>query len=300
MDGIIQADQKSLHQVLIITGLSGAGKKSVMQSLEDQGFYCVDNLPIPLLSTFLDFIFKTNKGSRVVRVALGIDVRGGKFLKDFMHELEAIKSNSNETFVVKVIFLSAQDQTIMKRFQETRRAHPLAEGISIAAAIKKERELLRPIEDIADEIHHTDTSTIHELRRWVWDCFGGGSLQKLSVNVISFGFKYGVPPESNLVYDLRFLPNPYFIPELKALDGRNKLVQEFLFSKGDVLVYWEKLQDFLQYVLKCYHEEGRFFANVSIGCTGGKHRSVSFVEKLCEQKWENIIFLPSHRDLGKE
>lgn len=277
---------------MVVTGLSGSGKSSVLRSLEDLGFYCVDNFPVPLLSIFLDFVFRAH--TNLLKVALGIDVRGGAFLDDFMVEIKKLKHH------VKIIFLNAQDITIVKRFQTTRRAHPLAQNISLTQAIAKEREILAPIKKMADQIHYTDQSNIHDLRRWVSKTFAGDLVQEVVVNVISFGFKYGVPAESNLVYDLRFLPNPHFVPELKKLDGRNKLVQDYLFSKEEVKCYWHKLEDFLHYLLQSYYEEGRFFANVSIGCTGGKHRSVTFVEKLCKQKWKNVKFLAYHRDLGKE
>jgi UPF0042 nucleotide-binding protein len=297
MQGTTQvSDESSLRQVLIVTGLSGAGKSVALRSLEDLGFYCVDNLPIPLVSTFLDFSVK----SRAPKVALGIDARGGVFLNNLMTELNKIRSGYQGNAQVRIVFLNAQDETIMKRFQETRRAHPLAKDISVSQAIKSERELLAPIKELADEVHHTDKSNIHELRRWVHETFAGGCTQELVVNVISFGFKYGLPIESNLVYDLRFLPNPFFVPELKKLTGKDLSVQKYLFEQDVVNVYWDKLQDFLRYLLSCYHEEGRFFANVSIGCTGGKHRSVAFVERLCQNKWDNIKFLAYHRDLGRE
>jgi len=287
-----QFESKQERQILVVTGLSGAGKSSVMRSLEDIGFYCVDNLPVPLLSTFLDFVFQAH--TNLLKVALGIDVRGGAFLDDFMVEIKKLKKH------VKIIFLNAQDITIVKRFQETRRTHPLAQGISLTKAIEKERKMLNPIKKMADQIHYTDQSNIHELRRWVSETCAGGFVQEVVVNVISFGFKYGVPAESNLVYDLRFLPNPFFVPELKRLDGRNRLVQDYLFGRDEVRRYWHKLEDFLHYLLQSYYEEGRFFANVSIGCTGGKHRSVTFVEKLCKQQWRNIKFLAHHRDVDKE
>ena len=288
---------EKVGQILIVTGLSGAGKSSVLRSLEDMGFYCVDNLPVPLFSTFLNFVFK--KQSNLLKVALGIDARGGDFFKDFVQELERVKVLGGRSDV-KVIFLNAKDETIVKRFQETRRAHPLAQGISISEAIKQERQLLAPIKSLADEVHYTDLSNIHGLRKWVREKFARGFVQELVVNAISFGFKYGVPVESNVVYDLRFLPNPYFVPELKKFTGRDKNIQEYLFSQSQGVNYWDRLEDFLKYMIERYYEEGRFFANISIGCTGGKHRSVAFVEKLCEQKWDNVKFVPYHRDLGKE
>ena len=285
-------------QVLIISGLSGAGKSTVLRSLEDLGFFCVDNLPTPLFSTFLNFVFKTHTG--VSKVALGIDVRGGTFLQGFVEELKLLREISLKGANIKIVFLDSLDETIIKRFQETRRMHPLARDISMCEAIKKERSILEPIKKLSNEIHLTDESTVHDLRRWVIKKFSRGLVQELVVNIISFGFKYGVPIESNIVYDVRFLPNPYFVADLKKLNGQDKAVQNYLFAKEEVRLYWEKLESFLRYTLDCYYREGRFFANVSIGCTGGKHRSVSFVEKLAKQNWDNIKFVANHRDLGKE
>jgi UPF0042 nucleotide-binding protein len=284
------------REIFIVTGLSGSGKSSVMCSLEDLGFYCVDNFPASMISSFLDLVF--NSHPNLVRVALGIDVRGAS--DDFILEIKKIKKYLGRFNPLKIIFLNARDETLVKRFQETRRTHPLAKNITLTEAIKKEREILMPLEALSDQIHHTDRSTIHDLRRWVGETFSDTTARDVVVTVISFGFKYGVPVESNLVYDLRFLPNPYFVPALKKLDGRDRRVQDYLFCKKEVTDYWDRLVDFLHYQLERYFHEGRFFANISIGCTGGKHRSVSFVERLCAQKWNNVRFLRHHRDVGKE
>jgi len=286
------------RQILVVTGLSGSGKSTVMRALEDLGFYCVDNLPIPLFSVFLDFLFKSP--TNFLKVALGIDVRGGSFLQDFIVEINKLKNDIEDNFLVKVIFLNSSDETLVRRFQETRRRHPLAYGISLDAAIKRERVMMSPIEGIADAIHFTDKSNIHELRKWVRIKFADEYVREVVVNLISFGFKYGVPAESNLVYDLRFLPNPFFIDELKNLDGRTEKIQKFLFAREEVDVYWKKLEDFLRYLLHQYYEEGRFFANVAFGCTGGKHRSVAFVERVAKQKWKHVKFLIHHRDIERK
>ncbi|MFA5306690.1 MAG: RNase adapter RapZ [Candidatus Babeliales bacterium] len=282
---------------LIVTGLSGAGKTSVMRSLEDLGFYCVDNLPIPLLLPFLKLAF--NGPSYLGKVALGIDARGEQFLNSLASEIQRIKETNVEC-LLKVIFISAQQQTLLKRFQETRRKHPLANRISIEQAIDRERRLMEPLMNLTDLTIETDGLTIHELRRLVSAHFAQGQLRELTVNVVSFGFKYGVPAESNLVYDVRFLPNPYFVPALKDIDGRHQLIQDFLFTQAVVQDYWSQLSSFLHYMLTRFHEEGRFCATVAIGCTGGKHRSVACAEKIGQQSWQNIRFIITHRDVGKE
>ncbi len=283
--------------IIIVTGLSGAGKTSFMRSLEDLNYYCVDNLPVPLLSDFLNLSFKAQPHLR--KIALGIDARGEKFLQDITVEINRLK-NIEQTSNIKVVFLNANEQTLLKRYQETRRKHPLAKNIDMISAIRKEKVLLDPILNMADMILDTDEFTIHELRQWIQQAFTGTQQRMLCVNLISFGFKYGVPSESNLVYDLRFLPNPHYIPELRKHTGLDKPVQNYVFSQPETLEYWDRLTDFLQFSLQRFYKEGRFFVTVAVGCTGGKHRSTSFVEKLSKISWENITFLPHHRDLGKE
>jgi RNase adapter protein RapZ len=297
IESLASKHKDSERLALIITGLSGAGKTSVMRSLEDLGFYCVDNLPLPLLTTFLKLAF--SGPSHLSKVALGIDARGEQFLQSIAGEIQHIQATAVEC-TLKIIFVSAQQQTLLKRFQETRRKHPLAHNISIEQAIEHEKKLMEPIMRLANVVLETDGLTIHDLRRLVSTHFAQGNLRELTVNVVSFGFKYGVPAESNLVYDLRFLPNPYFIPELKEHDGRHQSVQEFLFTHTAVQEYWHHLENFLHYMLMRFHEEGRFCATVALGCTGGKHRSVALVEKLGQQSWPNIRFFITHRDVGKE
>ena len=291
-------EEKHEPLIIVVTGLSGAGKTSFMRSLEDINFYCVDNLPVPLLSTFLDLTFKAQ--TNLHKIALGIDVRGEQFLKDFVHEVNRLKK-IEQTSNIKIIFLNANEETLLKRYQETRRNHPLAKNIDLVSAIRKEKKLLDPISNISDIILDTDKYSIHDLRHWTQQSFvDTEQKRKLCVNIMSFGFKYGLPSESNLVYDLRFLPNPHYIPALRSFTGLDSPVQHYVFSQPESAEYWEHMTDFLKYALQKFYEEGRFFVTVAIGCTGGKHRSTSFVEKLSKLEWDNITFLPHHRDLGKE
>lgn len=281
-------------QIIIVTGLSGAGKSGVIKGLEDLGFYCVDNLPVPMLSVFLNLVFQ----SQTLKIALGIDARNEQFLTDFITEIQRLKKELGNN--LKIIFLTASAETLINRYQETRRAHPLAKEINLIQAIEKEKQLLTPIMNIADIKLDTNAFNIHDLRKWVSTSFSGNQMQKLIVNLVSFGFKYGLPSESNLVHDLRSLPNPHFIPALKILDGRSPQVQEYLFEKPMVLDFWNKLLDYTKFAIDRFYQEGRFFVTISIGCTGGKHRSVSFVERLSKQEWNHVKFLINHRDLGKE
>ncbi len=286
-------------QAFIVTGLSGAGKTIFLRSLEDFGFYCVDNLPLPLLSKFLNLAYY-GQGS-LSKVALGIDTRGKDFLSHFITQVDSIRHQERDRWKVKVIFLNASKETITRRFQETRRNHPLSEGnLSLTDAIKKEKKILEPIKNMADIVLDTDIFNVHELRKWVKNSLSKTVKQKILVNLISFGFKYGIPVESNIVSDLRFLPNPYFEKDLKILDGRDTLINDYLFQKDSVNEYWTRLRSFLQYSVQKFYTEGRFFVNVAVGCTGGKHRSVAFVEKLSKETWDNTNFLVQHRDLGKE
>ncbi len=286
--------EKQTRQVIIVTGLSGAGKSGVIRGLEDLGFYCVDNLPVPMLSVFLNLAFQT----QTLKVALGIDARGEQFFTDFITEVQKLKKELGTN--LKIIFLTASPETLIKRFQETRRTHPLAKDIDLVQAIEKEKQILAPIMGMADIKLDTNAFNTHDLRKWVSVAFSNEQVRKLVVNLVSFGFKYGVPTESNMVHDLRSLPNPYFIPSLKALDGRTPDIQNYLFEQPTVVAYWDKLVDYTKFAIDKFYQEGRFFVTVSIGCTGGKHRSVTFVERLSKQNWENIKFLVNHRDVGKE
>lgn len=286
--------EKQTRQVIIVTGLSGAGKSGVIRGLEDLGFYCVDNLPVPMLSVFLNLAFQT----QTLKVALGIDARGEQFFTDFIAEVKKLKKELGTK--LKIIFLTASPETLIKRFQETRRTHPLAKDIDLVHAIEKEKQILAPIMDMADIKLDTNAFNTHDLRKWVSVAFSNEQVRKLVVNLVSFGFKYGVPTESNMVHDLRSLPNPYFIPSLKDFDGRTQVIQNYLFEQPTVVDYWNKLVDYTKFAIDKFYQEGRFFVTVSIGCTGGKHRSVTFVERLSKQNWENIKFLVNHRDIGKE
>ncbi len=297
MDTLTINPATSPRDAYIITGLSGAGKTSVMRALEDVGFYCVDNLPVPLLATFIKLAFHGN--TSLHKVAIGIDVRNEHFLSTFFEELELVKQQM-PGYKFMIVFVDARDKTLFKRFQETRRKHPLGDAMSLKQAVAQERRLLEPLLAIANIVLDTDVFNIHELRRWVNNTISLDAPRNLIAHVVSFGFKYEVPPESNLVFDVRFLPNPYFIPALKPLDGRDQLINDYIFGHVIASDYWERLVDFLSFNLKRFYEEGRFAVSIAIGCTGGKHRSVAFVEKLTTLALPQVQWVISHRDLGKE
>jgi len=222
-------------------------------------------------------------------------------VSDFIKILESNTLNLimySDPFL-KTIFLNANEETLVKRFQETRRLHPLCKTSAITSSIQKEKELLEPLKEVSDIIIDTDNLTIHDLRNRLVHAVSDGSIKRIQVNITSFGFKYGVPIDSNVVFDVRFLPNPYFIPALKMHDGREDVIQDYLFEQKEVLDYWSRLRDFVGYSIQKYYQEGRSFVNVAIGCTGGKHRSVTLVEKLKLENVDNAIISVSHRDVSK-
>ncbi len=284
-----------LPQVVIVTGYSGAGKNTVLHSLEDIGFFCINNLPDSLLQPFFESVTRQEIGHQ--RIALGLDVRGD--IATIIHKLYRLKTVW--PFSLKIVFVASSCEVLLKRFQETRRRHPLSSTTDDTAdAIKKERDLLAPLCDIADVVLDTDQFTIHQLRRFVIGAFSPEGKHKLTVTLTAFGFKYGVPPESNLVFDLRFLPNPYFEPSLKQLNGTDKPIQEYLFSQKIVCDYWKRLYSFASYVIQQCHTEGRFAMNIAIGCTGGKHRSVAFAYKFAQRSIANVTFVTRYRDIERE
>lgn len=283
-------------QIVIVTGYSGAGKSTVLRALEDVGFFCVDNLPIALLDSFVQLVAQSKIHGQ--RLALGIDIRCGSNIEHLIAELKRFHVANAQAF--KIFFLSSSSAVLLKRFQETRRKHPLADEIDLHDAIAQEKDLLSPLIAMADLVLDTDQLNIHQLRSFVRSSFAPGGSQRMIVSLMSFGFKYGVPLESNFVYDLRSLPNPYFVPELKQMSGTDQEVIDYLFGQPDVVEYWHKLHEFVQYSIKKSHAEGRFFLNIAFGCTGGKHRSVAFVQKLAKQTLPNVQFLVEHRDIQRD
>ncbi|MCL4361075.1 RNase adapter RapZ [Candidatus Dependentiae bacterium] len=280
-------------EILIITGYSGAGKSSVLRALEDYDFFCIDNLPLQLMSSFLSIASENKK------VAIGMDIRGVKNMDNLAIRLEELKQNSN--FRVKILFLSSSTNIILKRFQETRRKHPLQNNLDIHQAIEKEKKLFRKIEKLADIKLNTDELNIHQLRQLILETFSKSTEHKqlMVVTLTSFGFKYGVPSESNFVFDVRSLPNPYFIQDLKNFDGRDLRIKKYLFEQETVQQYFSKIKDFFNFALTRSYDEGRFFVNIAIGCTGGKHRSVAFAQELSNMQINNVKFFVKHRDILK-
>ena len=262
-------DRRLQPQILIITGLSGSGKTHVVRALEDIGWFCVDNLPSALIPRFAELIHGSEE---LRRSALVVDMRERGFLKQFPRVFRDLKKKG---IAVSLMFLESDEKVLQRRFSETRRPHPLAINQPAIEGIREEREALRPIREMADT--HVDTSdyTVHELRDYVKEHYAlrrEGTPMVLSV--MSFGYKYGVPPEADLVFDARFLPNPNFVPRLKAQTGNDAPVIRYMKRQKDTGRFLKKLDDFLSFVVPQYVKEGKSYLTVGIGCTGGRHRSV--------------------------
>jgi RNase adapter protein RapZ len=255
-------------QLVIITGLSGSGKGSVLRALEDFGFYAVDNLPLELIPKFAE-LARDNPGIR--GAALVVDVREGKSLKNFPKIFDSIRHAAG----AKLIFLEADDQSILRRFSETRRPHPLGTDRSVLKSIRSERAQLAPIRALADLTIDTSKFTVHDLREFIGERFRGQrDKSNIMISVTSFGFRNGLPQESDLVFDVRFLPNPNYIPRFKNLTGKNRGVADYVRSFPQTREFIKKITDLLSYLLPHYIREGKSYLTISFGCTGGQHRSV--------------------------
>jgi UPF0042 nucleotide-binding protein len=288
--------QTTYPQIVIVTGYSGAGKTSVLKALEDSGFLCIDNLPIPLLDAFFKLIAQThNKEQRVV---LGLDVRSDSTMELLKQELHNLGAGGQQQ--VKIIFVTSSDAVLVKRFQETRRKHPLAQSCDLIHAITQEKLLMEPLKMMADTIVDTDQLTIHQLRKLIQSSFALTTTPRISVSLVSFGFKYGIPPESNFLFDLSSLPNPYFVAELKPLTGLDQPIQDYLFALPEVIDYWNKARDFVRFAIERSYKEGRLFITIALGCTGGRHRSVAFVHRLAQEVVPQARFLVKHRDIAQD
>jgi UPF0042 nucleotide-binding protein len=260
--------------LVVITGLSGSGKGSVLRALEDLGFYSVDNLPVELIPKFAEL---THDNPSVHSAALVVDVREGEGLKQFPKVLGSIRKSVN----ARLIFLEADNETIVRRFSETRRPHPLGTNKSITRSILSERAQLAPIRAMADLTINTSKFTVHELREFIGERFGSQRDQsKIMIYVTSFGYRNGVPPDSDLVFDVRFLPNPNYIPRFKNLTGRHPSVARYIRSFPQTVEFVQRISDLLIYLLPHYIQEGKSYLTIAFGCTGGQHRSVMMAEQI--------------------
>ncbi len=283
---------------VIVTGMSGGGKSTALKMLEDAGFYCVDNLPVSLIEKFVELIATPN--SEVSKVALGLDVRAGQSFEDVTHILEHLKSNG---YKFEILFLDAGNAALIKRYKETRRVHPLALEGRIEDGVQEERKILENIRKNADYVLDTSHLLTREFKEELERIFiKNEEYNNLMVTILSFGFKNGVPSDADLVFDVRFLPNPFYIDELKKKTGNDKEVQEYVMSFEEAGLFLDKLTDMVQFLLPNYVKEGKNRLVVAIGCTGGKHRSVTlanmFYQRMKNQgKYGMKLF---HRDVNKQ
>jgi UPF0042 nucleotide-binding protein len=281
-------------ELVVITGLSGSGKGSVLKALEDLGFYSVDNLPVELIPTFAEL---TGENPGIQSAALVVDIREGRGLKRFPKVFAGIRRSVD----AKLIFMEADDEAIVRRFSETRRPHPLGVGRTIARSIHSERAQLAPIRAMADLIINTSKFTVHELREFIGERFRGQRDESnIMIYVTSFGFRNGVPPDSDLVFDVRFLPNPNYIPRFKNLTGRNPAVARYIRSFPQTVEFIQRISDLLIYLLPHYIREGKSYLTIGFGCTGGQHRSVMMAEQIHKNLVEaGFKAKVNHRDIVK-
>jgi len=283
-------------RIVIITGLSGSGKSTGVRVLEDEGFLCIDNLPVSLVPTFVELVEKSKDRTR--EVALVMDIRDIESLRGYHEVLKQIREAGH---TVAIIFLDASDEVLIRRFSETRRRHPASESGSVPEGIRYERQELAGLRRIASIIIDTSEFNIHQLKDSVISFVKGRGVSRcMTVHLQSFGFRYGIPLESDLVMDVRFLPNPYFVSGLRPFTGLDPLVREFVLEKEETRIYLLKIKDMLEFLLPGYRREGKSYLTVSTGCTGGKHRSVAITEELKEFfSKKNVILKVTHRDIGK-
>lgn len=283
-------------EFVILTGMSGAGKSQAVRVLEDISYYCMDNMPPALLPNFAELCQNSSKD--VSKVAVVADIRGRMFFNELFKSLEVLK---NKGIKYHILFLDASDEELIKRYKEQRRPHPLSVSGRIIDGIKEERLLLEEVKKKSDSIIDTTNMKLNRLKEEILGIFLDGiMLNNLNVTVMSFGYKYGVPPESDLVFDVRFLPNPYYIEGLKSFTGNDLNVQEYVMDFDVSKNFFEKLVDMLKFLMPLYVSEGKSNLIVSIGCTGGKHRSVTIANKISDKlEKENYRVLVTHRDIEK-
>lgn len=285
-------------RIVIVTGMSGAGKTTALKFLEDFGFYCVDNLPIPLIPKFLELA--DSSSSALQRIALGVDIRSMETLPKFKNVLKDLREHRVRC---EILFLEASDECLLKRYKETRRSHPLAPDGGLEDGIARERQALSFLRENAEFVLNTSQLLTRELKAQLADIFlRGEQYNNLFITVTSFGFKYGIPADADLVFDVRFLPNPYYFEDLRPLTGNDEKVSSYVMQFKQSHIFMEKLVDMLQFLIPNYVSEGKTQLVIAIGCTGGKHRSVTIANELYQRLGENKDYglRIDHRDIEKD
>jgi len=286
---------KNLH-VVIITGLSGSGKSTALRAMEDIGFFCVDNLPVVLLPEFIAITAQSSP--EIKRVAMVMDLRERSFIDKYREIFEQLKAKG---YKIEILFLEASADSLLRRFSETRRNHPLSEKSSIAEGIQMEIEKLSPLRQMADKILDTTETNVHQLKDTVQRQFLPSRRQKkMIINVMSFGYRYGLPADADLVLDVRFLPNPYYVEDLKNHNGHNIAVESYVLNNPESKEFLKKAIDLMNFLIPLYEKEGKARLTIAVGCTGGKHRSVVMANQLSLHFHAmKYIVHTSHRDIGK-
>ena len=289
------AERKPFKELVIVTGISGAGKASALRAFEDLGFHAVDNLPLELLPDFAALVVKSDE---VESAAIVVDVREGPTLDRLPEMLKGVK----KLLPTSVVFLDAQDAVLVRRYSETRRPHPLSRSETVSRSIVEERQLLDPIRNVADTLIDTSEFNVHELRAHIQDRFGHEDRTKqLLVSCLSFGFKNGVPLDADMVFDVRFLPNPHFVPEFRKRTGLDPEVAEYVRGFPQTAEFLDRVTDLMLYLLPHYVGEGKSYLTVAFGCTGGQHRSVMMVEEMSERlKHAGYRVKSVHRDMPRQ
>ncbi|MEL7596601.1 MAG: RNase adapter RapZ [Clostridiaceae bacterium] len=282
---------------VIVTGLSGAGKSQAIKSLEDLGYFCVDNLPPTLMAKFAEACYQTD--GKIDKIALVIDIRGGEFFDDLFENLKYLKE---QDYKYEILFLDASDKVLVKRYKESRRKHPLAPEGRILQGIELERKRLDEVKNKATNIIDTSNMSTRQLRDRISRIYADeGQIENLMITVLSFGFKYGIPVDSDLVFDVRFLPNPFYIPELKEFSGNDQQIKDYVLSFKETNEFIGKLSDMLEFLIPNYIREGKRQLIVSIGCTGGRHRSVTISNAIYDRlisKGHKVS--KEHRDINED
>jgi UPF0042 nucleotide-binding protein len=276
--------------------MSGSGKSTAIRALEDAGFFCVDNLPVLLLPKLTEL---AGLGSQALNLGLVIDAREGVFLHEAPRAIAEARMAGHQ---VEVLFLDSNDDALARRFSETRRRHPLApQGSSVAEGIQRERIALKDLRALADQVMDTSELNVHDLKKLIHSRFSPNPSEGPSTSLVSFGYRYGVPPQADLVFDVRFLPNPYFVPELKGLTGRHPEVARYVLDRADSRAFLDKVVDLCRFLMPRYQKEGKAYLTVALGCTGGKHRSVAMARELYQRlSAENLLVQLWDRDVDKE
>ena len=283
-----------MPSIVFITGMSGSGKTQVLKTLEDEGYYCIDNIPTQLIPQLVDIISYTKE---IRKVSMVVDIRDKSFAQNFLQTTALLRDNGYD---FRILFVDASNEVILRRYKETRRRHPL-DGDSITESIENERKILEKIRVNADILIDTTDLNVHQLKAKITKIFGGEDLKEFSVVVTSFGYKFGIPTDSDMVIDTRFLKNPNFVPELKKLDGGNKKIKDFILTDEKARKYIDKIQDLVDFLLPEFQKEGKKYVTISIGCTGGRHRSVAIADIIADYiKRKGYRITKIHRDIEKE